>query len=43
MPGYLAFTDPMTVVNDTNQTQQYTVKIVDPDEDILGGFGSSEL
>jgi len=43
MPGYLTFLDPVTVVNDTNQTQLYTIKIVDPDEDILGGFGCSEL
>ena len=37
MPGHLTFTDPLTIMNDTNQTQQYTVKIVDPDEEILGG------
>ena len=43
MPGQLTFLDPVTVINDTNQTQLYSIKIIDPDEDILGGFGASEL
>lgn len=43
MPGHLAFTDPISVINDTNQVQTYTVRIVDEDESVLGGPGSSEL
>ena len=43
MPGHLTFAEPMTVVNDTNQVQNYSVKIIDHDEEMLGGFGSSEL
>lgn len=37
MPGHLTFTPPLSVINDTNQVQTYTVKIVDEDEAILGG------
>ena len=43
MPGRLTFTEPLTIMNNTNSTQQYSVKILDPDEEILGGFGCSEL
>lgn len=43
MPGHLCFTEPITIVNTLSQTQQYTVKIMDPDEEILGGLGASEL
>ena len=43
MPGHLTFTAPLTVINDTSGTQNYTVKILDEDEEILGGYGMSEL
>ena len=43
MPGRLTFTEPLTIMNNTNSTQQYSVKILDPDEEVLGGFGCSEL
>ncbi len=37
VPGQLTFTPPLQVYNDTNTNQMYTVKIFDPDEEILGG------
>lgn len=43
MPGHLAFVDPLTVMNENEWIQAYNVKILDPDSEKLGGFGSSEL
>lgn len=43
MPGHLAFSQPIPVVNETNQMQVFSVRIIDPDEEILGGHGCSEL
>ena len=43
MPGHLAFTPPLTIINESRQTQQYTVKIMDPDEELLGGFTRAEM
>ena len=43
MPGQLAFAAPVPVVNDSGQTQLFTVKIIDPDEEMLGGHGCSEM
>jgi len=43
IPGYLAFAPAVPLINETNATQLFTVKIIDPDEELLGGHGCSEL
>lgn len=42
-PGQLSFLPPLTLTNDRNQIEQYSVQIFDPDQELLGSNSASEM